>query len=100
MTVELASLGELEPALAREGFFQRDDVFAHVYVGYRASDALRRLALPAPPEPCPLPAVAYSIERIGARTQGAGSFAVGDWQRTWSEAEYGAAVDAVRAAIA
>ena len=100
MTVELASVGELEPALAADGFFERDDVFAHVYVGYRASDALRRLALPAPPEPCPLPAVAYSIEQIGARKRGAGSFAVGDWQRTWSEAEYGAAVEAVRAAIA
>jgi para-aminobenzoate synthetase component 1 len=100
LTVELESLAELEPALAAEGFFGRDDVFAHVYVGHRASDSLRRLAVPAPPEPCPLPAVAYSIEPAGAPRRAAGSFAVGDWRRSWTEAEYAAAVEAVRAAIA
>ena len=100
MTVELGSLAELEPALAAEGFFEREDVFAHVYVGFRDSDALRRVAVPAPPEPCPLPAVAYSIEPSGAVPRAAGRFAIGDWRRSWTEAEYAAAVDAVRAAIA
>jgi hypothetical protein len=33
VTVELAALSELEPALAAEGFFARDDVVARVYVG-------------------------------------------------------------------
>jgi para-aminobenzoate synthetase component I len=100
LTVELESLADLEPALAAEGFFGRDDVFAHVYVGYRDSGSLRRVARPAPPEPCPLPAVAYSIEPAGARPRAAGSFTVGGWRRSWTEAEYAAAVDAVRAAIA
>jgi para-aminobenzoate synthetase component I len=100
LTVELASLADLEPALAADGFFERDDVFAHVYVGYRASDLLRRSSVPAPPEPCPLPAVAYSIEPLDARTRPAGTFAIGDWRRTWTEAEYAQAVDAVRSAIA
>ena len=66
MTVELESLAELEPALAADGFFGRDDVVAHVYVGYRCSDTLRRTDTPAPPEPCPLPAVAYAIEPLAA----------------------------------
>ena len=51
MTVELASLAELEPALAAEGFFGREDgVVARVFVGYRATDALRRSGAPPPPE--------------------------------------------------
>jgi para-aminobenzoate synthetase component I len=100
LTIELQSLADLEPALEAEGFFGRDGVFAHVYIGYGASDSLRRGAVPAPPEPCPLPAVAYSIEPVGARVRAAGSFTVGDWRRSWTEAEYASAVDAVRAAIA
>ena len=100
MTVELESLTDLEPALTAEGFFDRDDVFAHVYIGYRDSDSLRRVAVPAPPEPCPLPAVAYSIEPVGSRLRPAGGFTVGDWRRSWTEAEYAHAVEAVRAAIA
>jgi para-aminobenzoate synthetase component I len=100
MTVELQSVAELEPALAAEGFFERDDVFAHVYIGYRASDSLRREPMAPPPEPCALPAVAYSIEPVGARQRATGAFTIGDWRRSWTEAEYAAAVDAVRAAIA
>ena len=61
MTVELTALADLEPALAADGFFEQDDVVAHVYVGYRSSDPLRRTGTPAPPEPCELPAVAYEI---------------------------------------
>ena len=100
MTVELESPAELEPALAAEGFFGRDDLVAHVYVGYRCSGTLRRTTAPAPPEPCLLPAVAYAIESREAVPRAGGSFAVGDWRATWAEAEYAAAVDAVRAAIA
>ena len=61
MTVELSSLAELEPALAAEGFFGRDELVAHVYVGYRTSDALRRTSAVAPPEPCALPAVEICV---------------------------------------
>ena len=62
VTVELGSLAELEAALAADGFFARDGVVANVYIGYGCSDALRRSTAPSPPEPCALPAVAYSIE--------------------------------------
>ena len=100
MTVELAALADLEPALAADGFFARDDVVAHVYVGYRSSDALRRSGTPAPPEPCALPAVAYDIAAPQPTTTTPGAYAIGDWHATWSEPEYADAVDAVRAAIA
>ncbi len=100
MTVELESLVELEPSLAADGFFARDDVVAHVYVGYHCSDALRRTSVPSPPEPCALPAVAYAIEPVSGSAQTAGSYAIGPWRASWSEGEYADAVDAVRAAIA
>jgi para-aminobenzoate synthetase component 1 len=101
MTVELDSLADLEPALASDGFFARDDVVARVYVGYRSSDGLRRSGLPAPPEPCALPAVAYAIEPLDAvGPEIATPYAIGPWRASWTEAAYAAAVDAVRAAIA
>ena len=101
MTVELDSLAELEPSLAADGFFARDDVVAHVYVGYRCSDALRRTSTPSPPEPCALPAAAYAVEPIaGGATAAPESYAIGPWHSTWSEAEYADAIDAVRTAIA
>jgi len=101
LTVELESLAELEPALEAEGFFGReDDVVARVYVGFRASDALRRVHVDAPPEPCALPAVAYAIEPAVRPVRAAGGYSIGDWRRSWSEAEYATAVESVRAAIA
>jgi len=100
LTVELESLAELEPALEAEGFFGRDDVVAHVYVGYRCSELLRRTAVPAPPEPCALPAVAYAIESRNAKPHAGGDFTVGDWRASWTESEYAAAIESVRAAIA
>jgi para-aminobenzoate synthetase component 1 len=98
--LELGSPAELEPALREEGFFGRDGLVAHVYLGYRCAEALRRTAVPAPPEPCQLPAVAVSIEPASASAPAPGSFSVGAWTRSWSDAEYAAAVEAVRAAIA
>ena len=100
MILELDSPAELESALAAERFFGRDDLVARVYVGYGCSHRLRRRALPPPPEPCPLPPVAVSIEMRGRRAPAPGRYAVGDWRPSWREAEYAAAVDAVRAAIA
>ena len=84
MTVELDSLGELEAALAAEEFDT-----ARVYVGYRA-------CAPSKPDPCTLPQVAYSLDPPYA---GRGTFSVGPWAATWSEAEYAAAVGRVRDAI-
>jgi len=98
--LELDALADLEPALAAEGFFGRDGIVAHVYLGYRSMDGLRRGTCPAPPEPCPLPAVAVEIRPVDEPVAPAGGFAVGAWTRTWTDAEYAAAVDAVRAAIA
>jgi para-aminobenzoate synthetase component 1 len=100
MMLELDSVAELEPALRAEGFFGRDGWIARAYLGYRCSDGLRRDARPAPPEPCPLPAVAVSIERAGAAPPAGGAYTVGAWTRSWSDGDYAAAVDAVRAAIA
>jgi para-aminobenzoate synthetase component I len=100
VTVELDTLEELEPALAGDGFFGRDDVVARVYVGYRSSDGLRRTAVAAPPEPCALPAVAYAIEPVVAPAPAEGRYTIGAWRPSWSEAEYADAVEVVRAAIA
>jgi para-aminobenzoate synthetase component 1 len=98
VTVELDSIAELEAALASDGFFARgDDAVARVYVGYRATDALRRSGVPAPPEPCPLPAVAYTYDEPRPAR---GGYAIGDWRTTWSEGDYAGAVETVRAAIA
>jgi len=97
VTVELGSLAELEPALQADGFFDADDRVARVYIGYRATDALRRSGRPAPPEPCRLPAVAYTYDAGDAH---GGAFEIGTWRATWSEDEYADAVDVVRAAIA
>ena len=98
--LELAGIADLEPALSAEGFFERRDVVARVYLGYRCGEGFRREQRPAPPEPCPLPAVAVEIEPAGARDPRPGGYEVGEWTRSWTDAQYAAAVDAVRAAIA
>jgi para-aminobenzoate synthetase component 1 len=100
LILELESVAELEPALEDAGFFGRDDVVARVFVGYGCSDALRRTAMPAPPEPCPLPAVVCAIEPVARARRAPGSYAIGDWRLSWSGSEYAAAVESVRAAIA
>ncbi len=84
MTVDLASLDELEPALAAEEF-----EVARVFIGYGAT-------APSAPEPCRLPAIAYSLDPPATVV---GTFSVGEWETTWSEEEYAAAVETVRAAI-
>jgi para-aminobenzoate synthetase component 1 len=82
--VELSSVAELEPALAREQF----DV-ARVYVSYGAS-------APHKPDPCPLPAVAYTLDPPRAAEA---PYAIGDWLTTWSAEDYTDAVETVREAI-
>ena len=84
MTVELASLEELEPALAREEF-----EVARVFIGYGAS-------APSAPAPCRLPPVAYSFDRPAAQS---GTFTTGEWHQTWTPAAYSAAIETVREAI-
>jgi para-aminobenzoate synthetase component I len=72
---------------------------ADLFLAYRCSEQLRRSNHPAPPEPVRLP---YAACRIRPATTGPapGSFALGDWEPTWSPREHGAAVEAVREAIA
>jgi len=82
--VELTSVGELERALAVEDY----DV-ARVFISYGAT-------APSAPEPCALPKVAYTLDEP---REAAGTFEIGDWRTTWSEADYARAVDVVRAAI-
>jgi para-aminobenzoate synthetase component 1 len=83
VTIELDSVAELETALVGE----RDS--ARVYIGYGA-------CAPSAPEPCVLPRVAYTVDPPAHAT---GGFAIGNWETSWSESEYAAAVETVRAAI-
>ncbi len=73
---------------------------ADVYLGYRLSDAQRRTTTPYPVEPCPLPAGALLVRPSEERAPAAGRFTIGDWERSWCDAEYAEAIEAVRAAIA
>ncbi len=89
----------LEEYLEREGFWGREGALADLYLGYGLSEPLRRSGRPRPPEPCPLPLLACAI-RPAARRARPGSYRLGDWERSWDDGEYGAAVEEVRAAIA
>ena len=73
---------------------------ADVYLGYGLSQALRRGAEPSPPEPCELPLLACRVREEPRAVRVQGGFSIGEWERSWTASEYGAAVDAVRAAIA
>ncbi len=91
----------LEEYLADERFWSRAGVVADLYVGYGLSQAIRRTAPPAPPEPCPLPLLACRVRPEGERPPDpSNSLLLGPWEATWAPEEYAAAVEAVRAAIA
>ena len=92
----------LEAYLDAEGFWTSPELAADLYLGYGLSAVLRRHSTPAPPEPCPLPLLACSIRRAD-RSQGraiAGAYELGDWERSWDDDAYAAAIEAVRAEIA
>ena len=78
----------------------RPGLVADVYLGYGLSEPLRRESVPAPPEPCRLPLLAC---RVAPPAVSGGQFPshvrVGPWERSWTDAEYAAAVEEVRAAI-
>ncbi len=69
---------------------------ADVYFGYRISDGLRRLSLPAPSEPCALPLAACRIGRAAGTPH---EIEIGSWEHTWHPDDYGQAIRAVRSAI-
>jgi para-aminobenzoate synthetase component 1 len=99
---EFATVAELERFLRAAGFFEggAEGLVADVFLGYGLSAPLRRSGRPDPPEPCPLPRAAAQIRQVTQRHKEGGAFRIGPWKRTWSEDDYGAAVDSVRAAIA
>jgi para-aminobenzoate synthetase component I len=98
----------LESWLRDRGFFEPggESLCADLYLGYGLSAGLRRSTTPAPPEPCPaLPLLACVVRErryVVSNDDGdsGGVFRVGAWEQTWTAAEYRAAVDAVREAIA
>jgi para-aminobenzoate synthetase component I len=87
---------ELEAFLAEE---LRAGLVADVYLGYGLSEALRRGSRPSPPEPCRLPLLAARVRPARRNSLIRAELRVGEWEATWSAAEYGAAVEEVRAAI-
>jgi para-aminobenzoate synthetase component I len=90
----------LEAYLDDERFWKRPDVVADLFLSYGLSEPLRRTATPAPPEPCPLPALACRIRPARESRQVTSCYLLGSWERSWDDESYGAAIEAVRAAIA
>ena len=87
----------LEAYLAQE---LRPGLVAHVYLGYGLSESLRRDTTPAPPEPCRLPLLACRVsEPAMSSGRAPGPVSIGQWERSWTDADYAAAVEEVRAAI-
>src|SRR4051812_22452673 len=75
------------------------DRVADLYLGYGLSQPLRRRTALPPPEPCPLPLAACRI-RAAELPPGTGSYELGRWERSWTDAAYTAAIVAVQEAIA
>src|SRR5437899_1795275 len=98
----LGSIAEVERALREEGFFEGGaaGLVADVYLGYGLSRDLRRTTASNPPEPCPLPAAAVRVRPADEPPPRGGRYEIGDWERSWDDASYGAAVEGVRDAIA
>jgi para-aminobenzoate synthetase component I len=101
----------IEAYLREHGFFAPggEDLEADLYLGYGLSEPLRRTKPPPPPEVSPLPLAAVSVRPTTgpgpamavADTTGPGpdNVRIGQWERSWTDAEYAEAVEAVRAAI-
>jgi para-aminobenzoate synthetase component I len=78
-----------------------DGLVADLYLGYGLSQALRRDDRPAPPEPCRLPYAACRVRSDSSNAAAAtAEFRIGGWERSWTDAEYAAAVEEIRRAIA
>ena len=94
----------IEAYLRERGFFAPggEELEADLYLGYALSAPLRRHASPLPPEPCPLPLAAVSVRDTmgpGPDRSDPGRLHIGEWERTWRDAEYATAVESVREAI-
>jgi para-aminobenzoate synthetase component 1 len=87
----------LEAYLADE---LRDGLVADVFLGYGLSQTLRREATAPPPEPARLPLLACAVRPERAHRPARGTdFRIGEWERSWTDDEHAAAVEAVRDAI-
>ena len=105
MTLELrtadGAFRAVEAWLRERGFFAPggESLCAELYLGYGLSEPLRRAGGEPPPESCAaLPLAACRLVDADSGG-GSGSFRVGDWEPSWTAAEYGVAVEAVRDAI-
>jgi para-aminobenzoate synthetase component I len=94
-------LAEVESYLRAAGFFGggAESTVADVFLAYRISHGLRRAPWPDPPEPCPLPLAAVRIRRETEPARPSGTVRIGEWARTWEDAAYARAIEAVQAAI-
>jgi para-aminobenzoate synthetase component 1 len=94
----------LETFLREHGFFRRggEGLVADLYLGYGLSQELRRRQEPRPPEPCSLPLLACAVRppRYVLSYDNDEELEVEGWEPSWGEAEYAAAVERVREAIA
>ena len=92
----------IEDHLREAGFFggRAEGVVAELYLGYGLSSVLRRAPWPDPPEPCPLPLAACRVRPEHETQRSNGAFRIGDWERSWDDTDYSAAIAAVRLAIA
>jgi para-aminobenzoate synthetase component 1 len=94
----------IEEWLREQGFFVPggEELVADLYLGYGLSHTIRRTTTPAPPEPCAaLPLAACVVRPPGyVVLDDNEDVHVGEWERSWSGTDYGAAVGRVRAAIA
>jgi para-aminobenzoate synthetase component 1 len=96
------AFARIEEYLGEAGFFGPGaaGLVADLYLGYGLSKTIRRASLPPPPEPCPLPLAACRIHPRAEALRPPGGFRIGEWTRTWDDADYAAAVEAVKDAIA
>jgi para-aminobenzoate synthetase component I len=96
------AFARIDDYLRDAGFFAggATELVADLYLGYGISKTLRRTPSPTPPEPCPLPLAACRVRRRVESPRESGAFRIGDWERTWDEERYAAAVDEVKEAIA
>ncbi len=91
---------QIEAYLRERGFFAPggEGLAAELFLGYGLSEPLRRTAVASPPEPCPLPLAAVSVQDM-SQGLSLGHARIGPWERSWADADYAEAVEAVRAAI-